>query len=87
MADIRFEKLKKILEDEKGCDKRHRSYDNGSGNVFDFYYDFLCINHYPNWCKFKEDLRKDYFRTKRDAVPRKEEVADLEELFRIVDEI
>ena len=85
----RFFQLRIILSNEKKCyPGRFIVYKNGHGNIFQYYFDMLCDNKFKTWISLKKFLKEDYFMTKKNKdYYAQEEISDLEELFRIIDEI
>lgn len=86
----KFEHLRYMLLGEKtDC-----PYPDDTGNVFEYYYDMVSQNRYSSWRAFKEEVRRDFLRTREqykrindENLCSKEQVKDLERLFYIISEI
>lgn len=86
----KFECLVYVLIGKK-TDCTYRDY---TENVFKYYYSMVSHSHYSSWRAFKEEVRRDFLRTRElykrlnnEVLCSKEQVRDLEQLFYIISEI
>ena len=93
MTDKDIEKFERFIYVINGK-RTNRFYPDSTGNVFEYYYEMTASNHYLSWRALKEEVRKDFLKTREryrcfnnDLLVSKEQVRDLEQLFRMISEI